>query len=247
MPIHVSIHDVSPAWEKEVDAALALCSEVGAKPALLVVPDFHGEWPLLNFPEYQARLRDLQSQGHEVYLHGYSHRARPKPTKEEAVGGRRAGLRWDFAQRVVSAGEAEFSDLTQAEVRERLADGDRILRDSGLVPTGFVPPAWSMPPWVRNVLGEFGYEYTEDHLRIYDPKRGVSRISVVLNFASRTRSRMLSSVAWCRIAQLGTGVCPTRIALHPADMKSPFLIKEAKRLLQLGNGEKFCRGKDLFD
>ena len=47
MPVHVSIHDVSPAWTDEVEAALALCRSMDVRPALLVVPDFHGRAPLL--------------------------------------------------------------------------------------------------------------------------------------------------------------------------------------------------------
>ena len=46
MPVHVSIHDVSPAWKDEVEAALAMCHGAGAKPALLVVPNYHARAPL---------------------------------------------------------------------------------------------------------------------------------------------------------------------------------------------------------
>ena len=42
----VSIHDVSPALEAPVRALWDLCQSLGITPALLVVPDWHGEWPL---------------------------------------------------------------------------------------------------------------------------------------------------------------------------------------------------------
>jgi predicted deacetylase len=38
MAVHVSIHDVSPEWSSEVEAALALCHAMHIRPALLVVP-----------------------------------------------------------------------------------------------------------------------------------------------------------------------------------------------------------------
>src|SRR5579883_859079 len=100
MPTLVSIHDVSPAWRDEVDAALRLCAEAGATPALLVVPDWHGAAPLLDDPPLCARLRELQARGHEVYLHGWRHEAGPAPPVDVAptAAGR---LRWMFAQRVV--------------------------------------------------------------------------------------------------------------------------------------------------
>ena len=46
MPVHVSIHDVSPAWEREVDVALEMAHAAGVRPALLVVPNFHGRAPI---------------------------------------------------------------------------------------------------------------------------------------------------------------------------------------------------------
>ena len=57
---HVSIHDVSPALAAEMEDALAACAEVGAKPALLVVPDFHGDGRSLRYPNFVDRLRELQ-------------------------------------------------------------------------------------------------------------------------------------------------------------------------------------------
>ena len=76
MAVHLSLHDVSPAWAAEMDLALSYCAEVAAKPALLVVPNFHGEWPLEKHPAFVARLRELQAAGHEIFLHGFFHRSR---------------------------------------------------------------------------------------------------------------------------------------------------------------------------
>src|SRR4051812_25206302 len=100
--ISVSIHDVSPAFDREIEDALAACAEacsgVGAKPALLVVPNFHGKWPLDRYPAFVDRLRELQAAGHEIILHGFFH---------ASDGGS------FFAQKIASAGEAEFADLAQ--------------------------------------------------------------------------------------------------------------------------------------
>src|SRR5690349_15063304 len=108
MPVHVSIHDVSPAWEREIDVALEMTHAVGVRPALLVVPDFHGKAPLEKHPAFVERLRALEADGHEVFLHGYYHRARAFDDPERRhEGGLGARLRHGFAQRVVSASEAE--------------------------------------------------------------------------------------------------------------------------------------------
>ncbi|HXN32840.1 MAG TPA: DUF2334 domain-containing protein [Polyangiaceae bacterium] len=243
MAVHVSIHDVSPVWANEVEAAIELCAAVGARPALLVVPDFHGRAPLLDHARYCERLRDLQGRGHEVYLHGFFHRSGERYEQSAAGSGR---LAWLFAQRIVSAGEAEMSDVSPEEGRRRLADGERVLLDAGLRIDGFVPPAWSMPWWLPAELAARGYRFTEDHLRVYDPVGKQARVSVVLNWASRSPARLLSTVAWCRIAKNAGAVVPARIAIHPADMKLLLLRREIASLLAWAREHIVARGRDLF-
>ncbi len=248
MPVHVSVHDVSPAWAPEVELALCLAHAAGAKPALLVVPNFHGKAPLADHPGFCARLRELQRDGHEIYLHGFFHESRPAPDAGPHTpgDGRPRGLAWLFAQRVVSGGEAEFSDVSRTEALERLTDGEKALRDAGLVVDGFVAPAWSMPGWLMPILAERGYAFTEDHLRVYDPRAGSSRASLVLNYASRTPGRLLSSVAYCRLARPLAALVPARIAIHPADMRFALLRHEVKRLLAWGAPDLVQRGAQLM-
>jgi predicted deacetylase len=54
----VSIHDVTPALESRVLKLWELCSSHGVVPALLVVPDWHGEWPLQRHPRFVRWLLD---------------------------------------------------------------------------------------------------------------------------------------------------------------------------------------------
>ncbi len=241
MSVHVSIHDVSPAWASEVELALEACARIGARPALLVVPNFHGEAPLLEDEPFCARLRDLQATGHEIYLHGFFHESRRRTVDRGA-----ARLRWLFAQRVVSGGEAEFSDVTEDEARARLDDGERVLREAGLRIDGFIAPAWSFPAWLLPILAARGYRFTEDHMKIYDPARGRERASVVLNYASRSPARMLSTVAYCRVAKHARALFPARVAIHPADMRFALLRHEVAHLLDWARGDVVQRGEDLL-
>lgn len=236
-PIHVSIHDVSPAFEREIDDALDACERVGATPALLVVPNFHGQWPLEEHPAFVARLRELEQRGHEILLHGFFHRASGTPR----------GLRSQFAQRVASAGEAEFADLSREEGERRLDDGATRLRELGLRIAGFVAPAWQMAPWVLASLAARGFRYAEDHFRVYDPVERRARPSLVLNFASRTPARLWSSALFVRAARPLRGFLPTRIALHPGDMRSRVLRREVESLLAAARGTFTPRAADLLD
>ncbi len=214
--ISVSIHDVSPAFEREIDDALAACEKVSAKPALLVVPNFHGKWPLDRYPAFVDRLRALRDDGHEIILHGFFH---------ASEGGS------FFAQKIASAGEAEFADLVQSEGERRIDEGTKILEGLGLAPSGFIAPAWQMARWVLPSLASRGFRYAEDHLHVYDPAAGRRRRSLVLNFASRTPARLWSSVAFVRAATPFRRVVRTRIAIHPGDMRGAFLPGEVTRVL----------------
>lgn len=242
MAVHVSIHDVSPAWSAEVEGALALCHAAGARPALLVVPNFHGRAPLLDDPRFCARLRELQASGHEIYLHGLLHRS----AERYDAGSQGGRLAWFFAQRVVSGGEAELSDVTPDEGRSRVEQGQRVLAEAGLRIDGYVAPAWSMPAWLLPLLAQHAYHFTEDHLRVYDPATGRSRASVVLNWASRSPTRLLSTVAWCRAARYARALVPARIAIHPVDMHWLVLRREIEHLLAWGRGDFVTTGAELL-
>jgi predicted deacetylase len=240
--VHVSIHDVSPAWKDEVEAALDACRVRGIRPALLVVPNFHGRAPLLSDAAFCERLRFLQAAGHEVYLHGFEHRSRKRFDASRTP----SRLAWLFAQRVASGGEAEMSDVSPAEGRARLDEGERVLEKAGLRVDGFVAPAWSMPSWLLPLLGERGCHFTEDHLRVYDPAAGRARASVVLNWATRSPGRLASTVAYCRLAKHARFALPARIAIHPADMRFRLVRSEIDRLLAWAEGHVVARGSDLL-
>jgi uncharacterized protein len=235
--VHVSIHDVAPPFQREIELALEMARRAGTKPALLVVPNYHAETPLRRAPSFCAFLRGLQAAGHEIFLHGFFHEQGPRSS---------ATLSSYVAQRVVSAGEAEMSDLSREEAAARLDAGEHALREAGLTIDGFVPPAWWSPAWLLPILAARGYPYAEDHFRIYSPARARSRASLVLNYASRTPLRLLSSVAFCRIATPLAALAPTRIAIHPADMCFEVLRREVARLLSWGSGHFVHTASELF-
>lgn len=227
MKVHVSIHDVSPLWEREVAAALEETRRVGVLPALLVVPDFHRSADLRDHPRFVDSLLALQREGHPVYLHGFFHEAEPR-----SPDGMRSSLRYAWDQRVNSNREAEFSGLSAAEARRRIDEGSRLFTELGLRLDGFVAPAWCLPPPVVELLGERNFRYTEDRFFSYDPVKKTREASVVLNYASRSRARVLSTVGYCRVARHAGRWLPLRVAIHPGDVSVPLLRRELAGLLE---------------
>lgn len=242
MPVHFSIHDVSPAWSDEVEAALALCAAFGTRPALLVVPNFHARSPLLGDGRFCERLRGLQSKGHEIFLHGFFHESQERYDRARVKG----RLAWLFAQYVASRGEAEMNDVSTERGRALVAEGENVLREAGLRVDGYVAPAWLMPDWLLPLLSTRGCRFTEDHLRVYDPWARRSRASVLLNWASRSPARLLSTVAWCRGARALRRVMPARVAIHPADMRVSILRREIESCLAWAQGDVVRRAAELF-
>lgn len=224
--IHVSIHDVSPRWRDEVETALGWCHAIGVKPGLLVVPDFHHRHPLAEQPAYVERLRGLARDGHELFLHGYHHLSPPG----EGVG-------HFVAQRVVSAGEAEFAAYDRREGEALLDRGLDLLRTLALPVAGFIPPAWARREWLLDALRARGIDYVEDQLFAYRAVAGRRVFAPAINYASRTRGRRITSVAYARLARgytrVGLGV---RIAIHPADLHHAWLVDETRALLDWAKG-----------
>jgi hypothetical protein len=245
-PVHVSIHDVSPAFADEVRQALAMCHARGITPALLVVPNFHGTAPLVQDASFCAELRALQASGHEVFLHGFYHRsteAEREAMLARGVGGRAATF---VSQKLVSQNEAECSLLTTEELERRIGFGEAVLEEAGLRIEGFVPPAWGLQPDLEGILARRGYRYLEERLAIVDPVARVRRRSLVLNFASRTPERILSTTAFCRGARPLAALAPTRIALHPKDLHVRLLRHETESLLDWARDRRVVRAPELF-
>jgi predicted deacetylase len=244
MVIHVSIHDVCPRHSAEVEHAILLCRAREVAPALLVVPDMHGEAPLDRDPAFVARLLELERAGSQILLHGLYHLTERAPGT--ARWGSCGGLSRYFRQRVASAGEAEFGELTFAEASERLDRGLAMFSRLGLPVHGFVPPAWILPRRLMPALAARDIRYTESHFGVHDPVTGRSRTSAVMNFATRTHARLLTSVSYVRAARAFRRALPLRIAIHPADLRSPLALRETIRLLDWARGDFVHRVEDLF-
>lgn len=231
----VSIHDVSPRFEAEIERlGDRLENRLGSRRwALLVVPDHWGGAPISADPAFQAKLRRWSEDGAEIFVHGWFHR------DDAAHAG---GLARFKAQRM-TAGEGEFLGLAQAEALRRMIAGRDLLEDiTGRRVAGFIAPAWLYGPGARTALGEAGFALAEDHMRVWRPEDGkLLARGPVITWASRSRARIASSLAFARLAWPLLAALPTvRVAVHPGDAHVPALLASINRTLT-----RFARGREV--
>ena len=210
-----SIHDVSPAFEPQVEALYDRLSGLLGSPcmAMLVVPDFEDRAPLKGNAAFAAKLRGWADAGVEMFLHGWCHR------DDAATRG--------FMQKHMTAGAGEFAQLSRHDARQRLRNGRALVEDIiGRPVAGFIAPAWLYSSEARVALADEGFALAEDHLKVWQPVSGRTLATrPVITWASRTRGRVLSSLAVAAAARTAPWALPNaRIAVHPGDTTVPALL-----------------------
>ena len=229
---NVSLHDITPAREQEARTLLSLCESCGiTRGTLLVVPNFHGQYPLRQHPLAQW-LQTLARNGWEIALHGQEH-LMSEPT------------RLTLLQRLIAHHytdrEGEFFLLSGEDARRRLTQGLAMLKECGLQPSGFVAPAWLMSRETVQVLAQLPLSFATTLDRVYDLKNGRRRFAPVQAFSSRSPDRILASaVSGWLAGYLWKGLPFVRVALHPSDLASPLIMRTAERLLRRLARQRAC-------
>src|SRR5438045_3521477 len=130
----ISLHDVAPSTRDLADKIISELVRRGVRVcSLLVVPDYHHQGLATRDRQFVSWLRDLESEGHEIVIHGYFHE-RPAAQKET--------LRDKFLTRFYTQHEGEFYDLNYDEALRRITTAQDEFRATGFNPHGFVAPAW---------------------------------------------------------------------------------------------------------
>lgn len=221
-----SIHDVTPFHSDRLDRLVPVVERaVGpGRYALLVVPDFHRSGSLRDHPDFVKKLRAWSDAGCEIFLHGFTH------LDESTHNSRTAQLK---AERL-TAGEGEFLGLSHDEAMHKLANGRLLLEDIIDRPVaGFIAPAWLYGAESLRAVADQGFALAEDHFRVWNPQTDtVLARGPVITYASRSTSRLISSILWSRIATVVLSRAKTvRFAVHPHDTDSPRLLHEIERAL----------------
>lgn len=237
-----SIHDVGPLFESAVDQLFDRVSLTlgSSRMAMLVVPDHWGQAPLASAPAFQRRLRGWAEAGVDMFVHGWFHKD----------AGHHSGIAaWKGAH--MTAGEGEFLGLDAATAAQRIADGRALIEDiTGQPAAGFIAPAWLYGAGARAALVASGLPMAEDHFRVWSPADGkVLARGPVVTWATRSRARMASSLAFAALARHALQpLRVARVAVHPGDAHCPPVLDSIDRTLSaLRRGRTTASYRQLLD
>ena len=239
----VSIHDVAPCFEGEVDRLLDLLTPIlgGSRLAMLVVPDYWGRAPITDDSAFQARLRRWSDAGIEMFVHGWFHKDLSAHT----------GVA-NFKARHMTAGEGEFLGLDRETAFGRMREGKCLLENiTGKAAAGFIAPAWLYGEGALEALGDCGFTLAEDHMKVWRPGAEGKPIArgPVVTWASRSPTRTASSLAFAALARKGLhGLDTVRVAVHPGDVtKTSILASIEKTVRAFATRRRVCRYTDLLE
>lgn len=219
----LAIHDVTPAHAAALAQIYRLLAELSVtRYALLVVPDWHGQWPLDRHAAFVDDLLQRQAAGTEIFLHGYRH--------DEA------GLQRSWIQHLRVAGRtaasAEFRIAPSDEAARRLDKGLDMFARLGLQPVGFIPPAWLHGPGLADQLRQRRLSVTEGFWVIEDVAASRRLWAPALSWSTARpwRSHLTATIASLRgVVERPRAL--VRVAIHPPDDGVPVIARSVRETL----------------
>ena len=215
----VSLHDVAPCTHQITRTIISELSAHGVRVcSILVVPDYHHEGPFAKHREFVTWLRALESDGHEVVIHGYFHE-RPPETNET--------LRDKFMTRFYTQNEGEFYDLSYEEALRRITTARDEFRALGLKPRGFIAPAWLLGDEAERAVRDAQLEYTTRLRTIRDLRFDSIFRARTLVYSVHNNWRRALSRNWNAALFRFLKTKPLlRISIHPPDYSQPTIWKQ---------------------
>ena len=238
-------HDLS-VWNfrKVLPELRSLKDLCGRGFSLLVIPSTEGASPE-DIREFREALLQLKSEGFELALHGYKHRA------EFSQGRSYMGL----IGMNLTGGEAEFAGLSEFESSRLLqcgleswrtlfsnVAGDQESAPVKNTPVAFVPPTWYSNKFLPRQVRAAKMLY-EDRFSL-TTVRGFRYLSPVVSFAGIPKCLGKVAAAYgSAIMKLPVGI--PRLAVHPVDYpRKRGVIRDIVRIA-LNNKRKLAHYADI--
>jgi predicted deacetylase len=222
----VSLHDIAPSNRDVVNEIISELSQHAVHVcSLLVVPDYHHQGLATRDQQFVAWLRDLESDGHEIVIHGYFHE-RPRCSSES--------LRDKFLTRLYTHYEGEFYDLDYEEALRRIMNARDEFRASGLTPRGFVAPAWLLSREAERAARDAELEYTTRLRAVRDLRSGEEFPARSMVYSVRSGWRRAISRVWNTVLlQFLKNNRLLRLSIHPSDYSHPAVWRQILRFIDM--------------
>ena len=220
----VSLHDIAPSNREIAEKILSELAQHGIRVcSLLVVPDYHHQHPIIEDREFISWLRALESEGHEIVIHGYFHE-RPRRARET--------LRERFLTRFYTRDEGEFFDLGYDEAFRRITNARDTFRAAGLKPRGFIAPAWLLSSEAKRAARDAEMEYTTRLRTVVDLRSGDDFPARALVYSVHTQWRRVTSLLWnAALFQIAKSKTLLRLSIHPQDYSFPASWQQIDRFI----------------
>jgi uncharacterized protein len=227
----VSIHDVAPSTRPIAEKMISEFARYGVRAcSLLVVPNYHRQGGSMQDRQFVSWLRDLESAGHEIVIHGYFHE-RPRRSHESVLE--------KFVTRVYTQNEGEFYDLDYDEALRRIKTAREEFCAVGLKPRGFVAPAWLLSPEGERAARDSEMEYTTRLRSVCDLRSGENFFARSLVYSVRNSWRRAASLAWNRgLSSLLKDNRLLRLSVHPPDYSYPAIWRQIVDLIRAMDGPR---------
>src|SRR6266567_6265717 len=227
--IVVSVHDVAPHSRDVTEKMIIELAHHGVPTcSLLVVPDYRHQGLATKDRQFVSWLRDLESAGYEIVIHGYFHE-RPRHANET--------IRDKFFTRLYTADEGEFYDLDYDEAFRRITTARDEFRASGLKPRGFVAPAWLLSSEAERAARDAEMEYTTRLRTVRDLRSAETFWARSLVYSVRNGWRRVTSLAWnAALSQALKSKPLMRLSIHPSDFSHPTIWRQIVDLISEMNG-----------
>jgi hypothetical protein len=215
----VSLHDVAPSSQAIAEKIISELAHRGVRVcSLLVVPDYHHQGLATKDPQFVSWLRGLESDGHEIVIHGYFHE-RSRRADET--------MRDKFFTRFYSDDEGEFYDIGYDEALRRVTTARDEFRATGLKPRGFVAPAWLLSAEAERAACDAELEYTTRLRTVCDLRSGEEFSARSIVYSVRSNWRRTVSLGWNAVSfRLLKNNPLLRISVHPPDFSHPAIWRQ---------------------
>ena len=215
----VSIHDVAPSNREVMEQMLGALGKSGIRAcSLLVVPDYHHQGRATQDRQFVSWLRDLESRGHEIVIHGYFHQRERR--SREAIATK-------FLTRFYTEDEGEFYDLDYKEALRRIVAARDEFREIGLKPRGFVAPAWLLSADAERAARDADLEYTTRLRTVRDLRSGEDFPAQSIVYSVRNHWRRAVSRGWnATLFRFLKNKPLLRISSHPPDYSHPSIWRQ---------------------